>query len=70
MRKKTERCKTWIRLGKGYTQKQVADAIGVSQPTVGAALRGDNSTRLTIASREIAMKEYGGVEYNIQPINI
>ena len=68
MRKRTERLSTWIRLPKGVNQKMVAEAMKVSQPTISAALRGDNSTRLTLAIRERAIKEFGGIEYNIQPV--
>lgn len=66
---KREKFETWIRLGKGFTQKQLAAEIGVSQPTVGKALRGDVKNRLAEEIRFKALKEYGGVEYNIRPLN-
>ena len=53
---------------KGTTHEMVADAVGTSKQTVGAALRGDRSTKLILEIRHIAVNDFGGIEYPIRPI--
>lgn len=58
---------TWIRLGRGKTQAQLADAVGVSIPTVQNALHGLTDTPLAREIRAKALAEFGGQEYVFRP---